>query len=287
MPNLTDLNTVRQLCSRYGFTLSKGLGQNFLINPGICPKMVAAAGIDRGAGVLEIGPGFGVLTREAALRAAKVVAVELDPRLPPLLAETLAGLENVKIVSGDALKLDLAALIRAEFSGLRVAVLANLPYYITSPLIMKLLEDRLPVENITVMVQREAAERICAAPGSRGAGAVSLAVQYYAVPRTLFTVSPGSFTPPPRVTSAVLQLQPRPAPPVAPQNEAFFFSVIRAAFNQRRKTAVNALSGGLSLPKPAVEQAVTALGHGPLVRPEALDLADFCTLSDLLLPLRR
>ncbi|HIV88055.1 MAG TPA: 16S rRNA (adenine(1518)-N(6)/adenine(1519)-N(6))-dimethyltransferase RsmA [Candidatus Pygmaiobacter gallistercoris] len=282
MPNLTDLATVRELCRRHGFALSKGFGQNFIINPTVCPRMVEAAGIDRGFGVLEIGPGIGVLTKEAALRAAKVVAVEVDQRLPALLAETLAEFDNVKIVLADVLKTDLAALIQQEFAGLRVAVIANLPYYITSPILMKLLEERLPVESITVMVQREAAQRICAAPGSRQVGAISLAVQYYAEARTLFTVSPGSFTPPPKVTSAVIQLRPRTDPPVRPASEQRMFAVIRAAFSQRRKTAVNAISSGLSLPKPQVAAAVAALGRGELVRPEQLTLADFAALADQL-----
>ena len=160
MPNLTDVKVIRDLCARYDFALSKGFGQNFIVNPGICPRMVEAAGIDESFGVLEIGPGIGVLTKELAARAAKVVAVEVDERLPPLLAETLADCPNVKIVMGDVLKVDLTKLIAEEFAGLKVAVCANLPYYITSPIVMRLLEERLPVEHITVMVQKEAAERI-------------------------------------------------------------------------------------------------------------------------------
>lgn len=282
MPNLTDLSTVRALCQKHGFALSKGFGQNFIINPTVCPRMVEAAGIDRSFGVLEIGPGIGVLTKEAALRADKVVAVEVDQRLPPLLDETLAEFDNVKIVLADVLKTDLVSLIREEFSGLRVAVIANLPYYITSPILMKLLEERLPVESITVMVQREAAQRICAVPGSRQVGAISLAVQYYAEAQSLFTVSPGSFTPPPKVTSAVIQLRPRTEAPVHPANEARMFAVIRAGFSQRRKTAVNAISAGLNLPKSQVTAAVAALGKGELVRPEQLTLADWAALADSL-----
>lgn len=282
MPNLTDLKTVRALCERHGFSLSKGFGQNFIVNPGICPKMVEAAGIDRSFGVLEIGPGIGVLTKEAALRAAKVVAVEIDRRLLPLLAETLGEFDNIKVINEDVLRLDLAALIQQEFAGLRVAVVANLPYYITSPILMKLLEERLPVESITVMVQKEAAERICAEPGTRSAGAISFAVQYYAKPKILFTVSPGSFTPPPKVTSAVIQLVPQREPPVHPVSEERMFAVIRAAFGQRRKTAVNAISAGLGLPKQRLQQAVAALGLDERIRPEQLTLAQMASLSDLL-----
>ena len=167
---LTDIAYVRDLCARHGFTLSKGFGQNFIVNPGVCPKIVEAAGIGPEWGVLEVGPGIGVLTRELARRAARVVAVEVDNRLPPLLAETLAGYDNVEIVMQDILKVDIAALIREKFAGMPVAVCANLPYYITSPILMRLLEEKLPIRQITVMVQKEAAERICAAPGTRQAG---------------------------------------------------------------------------------------------------------------------
>ena len=160
--NLTDISTIKTLCAAHGFSLSKEFGQNFIVNPGICPKIAEAAGIDERFGVLEVGPGMGVLTKELARRAKKVVAVEVDKRLPPLLAETLAEYENVTVVEGDVLKVDLAALIRDEFPGLRVAVCANLPYYITSPIVMKLLEERLPIEHITVMVQKEAADRLSA-----------------------------------------------------------------------------------------------------------------------------
>lgn len=282
MPNLTDPKFIRALCERHGFTLSKGFGQNFIVNPGICPKMIEAAGIDQNTGVLEIGPGIGVLTKEAALRAGKVAAIEVDSRLYPVLDETLAEFDNVQIIPGDVLKLDLAALIREQFDGLKVAVVANLPYYITSPILMKLLEEELPIESITAMVQKEAADRICAKPGSREAGAISLAVRYWAEPKILFTVSPGSFTPPPKVTSAVIQLAVRKTPPVTPKSPARMFGVIKAAFGQRRKTAVNAISAGLSLPKASVEQAVATLQKGPLVRPEQLTLEDFAQLSDLL-----
>ena len=167
---LTDIAVIRRLCAAHGFSLSKGLGQNFIVNPGVCPKIVEASGIDETYGALEIGPGIGVLTKELALRARKVVAIELDTRLPALLAETLAGFSNIRVVQGDALKLDLAALIRQEFPGMKVAVCANLPYYITSPLVMKLLEDKLPLQHITVMVQKEAAQRLAALPGTREAG---------------------------------------------------------------------------------------------------------------------
>ena len=280
--NLTDLATVKDLCARHGFQLSKGFGQNFIVNPGVCPKMVESAGIDRTWGVVEIGPGIGVLTKELALRAGKVVAIEVDDRLPPLLDETLAGLDNVRVVMGDVLKTDLAALIQQEFAGMPVAVCANLPYYITSPIVMRLLEERLPVEHITVMVQKEAAERISAAPGTRAAGAISYGVAYYAQPRLLFTVQPGSFFPPPKVTSAVIQLVLRPQPAVETPDEAGYFKLVRAAFGQRRKTAANSVSAGLGIPKARVMQALEAAGLSPMARPEQLTLEDFCALQKAL-----
>ena len=176
MPELTDLSVIRTLCEKYDFALSKGFGQNFIINPGLPPKIVDASGVDKSWGVLEIGPGIGVLTKELAQRAAKVVSIEVDERLPPLLAETMAGVENFKLVLQDVLKVDLRALIEEEFPGMPVAVCANLPYYITSPIVMKLLGDRLPIQNLTVMVQKEAADRLAAAPGTRASSAISCAV---------------------------------------------------------------------------------------------------------------
>ncbi len=276
---LTDIAYVRDLCARHGFTLSKGFGQNFIVNPGVCPKIVEAAGIGPEWGVLEVGPGIGVLTRELARRADRVVAVEVDNRLPPLLAETLAGYDNVEIVMQDILKVDIAALIREKFAGMPVAVCANLPYYITSPILMRLLEEKLPIRQITVMVQKEAAERICAAPGTRQAGAISYAVAYYAKPQVLFSVQPGSFYPPPKVTSAVIRLEVHPEPPVPVPDEAAYFRLVRAAFGQRRKTAANAISAGLGLPKAQVTAAMEQAGLPATARPEQLTLEQFAALS--------
>ncbi len=276
---LTDIAYVRDLCARHGFTLSKGFGQNFIVNPGVCPKIVEAAGIGPEWGVLEVGPGIGVLTRELARRAARVVAVEVDNRLPPLLAETLAGYDNVEIVMQDILKVDIAALIREKFAGMPVAVCANLPYYITSPILMRLLEEKLPIRQITVMVQKEAAERICAAPGTRQAGAISYAVAYYAKPQVLFSVQPGSFYPPPKVTSAVIRLEVHPEPPVPVPDEAAYFRLVRAAFGQRRKTAANAISAGLGVPKARVTAALEQAGLPATARPEQLTLEQFAALS--------
>ncbi|WP_346669129.1 16S rRNA (adenine(1518)-N(6)/adenine(1519)-N(6))-dimethyltransferase RsmA [uncultured Subdoligranulum sp.] len=280
MPNLTDLSTIRDLCARYDFTLSKGFGQNFIINPGICPRIAEAAEIGPGWGVLEIGPGIGVLTEQLCKRADKVVSVEVDKRLPPLLAETMAGYDNFKLVLQDVLKVDLKALLAEEFGDKPVAVCANLPYYITSPILMRLLEEKLPIRNITVMVQREAAQRLCAAPGTREAGAISYAVAYYAQPKMLFTVQPGSFYPAPSVTSAVIRLDVRQEPPVElPEGqESAYFALIRAAFSQRRKTAANAIANGLKLPKAQVLAALQKAGMDKRARPEQLTLQDYAAL---------
>lgn len=279
MPNLTDVSVIKDLCDRYGFSLSKGFGQNFIVNPGICPKIVQAAGIDESYAALEIGPGIGVLTKELAKQASKVVSVEIDTRLPQLLQETLAEFSNIEIVQGDVLKTDLRSLIAEKFQGLKVAVCANLPYYITSPILMKLLEERLPIEHITVMVQKEAAERITALPGTRAAGAISYAVHYYAEPQLLFSVQPGSFYPPPKVTSAVIQLVLRKEPAVQVDDEQAFFRLIRAAFSQRRKTAANSIASGLGIAKAEVTQALEAAGLSAMVRPEQLTLEDFAKLQ--------
>lgn len=282
MPNLTDIQTIRDLCARYDFALSKGFGQNFIVNPGICPKIVEASGIGPDWGVLEIGPGIGVLTKELALRAKKVVAIEVDKRIPPMLEETLAEFDNVEVILQDVLKVDLKALIAEKFAGMPVAVCANLPYYITSPILMRLLEEKLPIESITVMVQKEAAQRITAEPGTREAGAISYAVAYYSEPRLLFSVQPGSFYPPPKVTSAIIQLMVRPQPAVEVQNETGYFKLIRAAFSQRRKTAANSVSSGLNLPKAEVMAALEKAGLSPTARPEQLTLEDFRALQNAL-----
>ena len=249
MPELTDLSYVRALCEKYDFALSKGFGQNFIINPGIPQKIVDVSGVDKRYGVIEIGPGIGVLTRELAKRAAKVVSIEVDERLPPLLAET---------------------------------VCANLPYYITSPIVMKLLGDRLPIESLTVMVQKEAADRLAATPGTRASSAISCAVSYYATSKMMFTAAPGSFYPAPKVTSAVVRMDIRPTPAVQVEDEEGYFALIRAAFGQRRKTAANAIASGLSLPKENVIHAIEAAGFDARIRPEALTLEDFAAIQQAL-----
>ena len=280
---LTNISYIKDLCARYGFSLQKGYGQNFIVNSGICPKIAEHAEVDENCGVIEIGTGIGVLTKELALRAKKVVAIEIDTKLLPLLEETLADFDNIKIINKDVLEVDLNALIAEEFGDMPVMVCANLPYYITSPIIMKLLEDRIPVENITVMVQKEAAQRICAKEGSRDAGAISLAVNYYAQPTVCFNVSPGSFFPPPKVTSSVIRLDINKQPKVAPKSEKNMFRLIRAAFIQRRKTFVNSTSATLGISKADIEAALAQIGEKPMVRPEQMTLEQFCALSDILL----
>ena len=280
--NLTDISTIKSLCSQHGFSLSKGFGQNFIVNAGICPKIVEASQINEEYGVIEIGPGIGVLTQQLARAAKKVGAIEIDTRLPALLKQTLSDCDNVTVIEGDVLKTDLAQLIKDNFDGLKVAVCANLPYYITSPIIMKLLEERLPIDSITVMVQKEAADRLSAQPGTRDAGAITYAVHYYAKPQTLFTVQPGSFYPPPKVTSTVIKLSLHKQPPVSPKSEEAMFKTIKAAFLQRRKTAANSISAGTGIEKAKILAALEAIGAPQTARPEQLTLQNFADLSDIL-----
>lgn len=282
MSRLWEPKTIREVLGRHGFHFSKALGQNFLINPGVCPRMAQESGASDCAGVIEVGPGLGVLTWELAQVARKVVAIELDRRLFPVLEETLADCPNVEVVQGDVLKLDLGALIEEKFGGEEVCVCANLPYYITSPVILRLLEEKLPLKSLTVMVQKEAAQRLCAAPGEKGCGAVSVAVHYHSAPQLLFGVSRGSFMPPPKVDSAVIRLDLRREPPVCVEDEGWFFQVSRAAFAQRRKTVANSLSASLRLPKPQVEAALAAAGIAPNARAEELSLEQFAALSQTL-----
>ena len=279
MQRLSDISTIRAVMEKNGFSFSKALGQNFLINPSVCPRMAALSGAADCAGAVEVGPGIGVLTWELSQVAKKVVSVELDKRLLPVLGETLADCGNVKIVNADVMKLDLRRMIEEEFGGGQVAVCANLPYYITSPVIMRLLEERLPITSITVMVQKEAAERLCAHPGERACGAVSAAVWYYAEPEILFGVSRGSFMPAPNVDSAVIRLRIRKAPAVDIADEKFFFRVVKAAFAQRRKTAVNSIANTLGKNKQAVTAAFEAAGVPLNARAEALTLEDFASLA--------
>lgn len=284
MENLSNISVIRDVLSRHGFSFSKGLGQNFLINPTVCPRMAEMGNAQPGWGMIEIGAGVGVLTAELAQRADKVVCIEIDSRLLPILDETLAEYDNIKIVNQDVLKVDLHKLIAEEFPDMPVAVCANLPYYITSPIIMNLLESRLPISSLTVMVQKEAAQRICAMPGSREAGAVSIAVRYYCEPKVLFQVSRGSFMPAPDVDSTVIRLDIRKQPAVDVKREEDFFRVVKAAFSQRRKTLSNTLSSGLSMNKTQIAELLERAGVASNLRAEQLSMQQFADIANALNP---
>lgn len=280
MANLSDISVIKDILSRNGFTFSKALGQNFLVNPSVCPRMAEMCGADEETGVLEVGPGIGVLTKELALRAKKVVSIEIDERLPVVLKETLSEFDNVKIINDDVMKLDLHKLIEEEFPGMRVVVCANLPYYITSPVIMKLLESKLPVDAITVMIQKEVADRLCAEAGTRNAGAITVSVNYFASARKLFDVSRGSFMPAPNVDSAVIRLDIKSKPDMYVSDEKKFFSMVKAAFGMRRKTALNAISAGMSLPKNEVAQAIEKSGLDINIRAEKMTMEELAALCE-------
>ena len=280
--NLTNPSELKLLLGKHGFRFSKAMGQNFLIAAWVPERIALEAGIDEGTGVLEVGPGVGCLTHELAQYAGKVLAVELDERLRPVLSETLADCENAEVLFGDVLKQNLPALVKEHFSGLRPVVCANLPYNVTSPLLTAFLEAGC-FETVTVMIQREVAKRLCAKPGTADYGAFTVFTQWHAEPEILFDVSPGCFLPAPKVTSSVVKLTVRKAPPAEVQSEKRFFAVVRAAFNQRRKTLLNALSSGLSgFAKEQIAQAIADCGLDEKVRGEALGIAEFARLSDRL-----
>lgn len=264
----------------HGFHVSKSLGQNFLINPTVCPRIAELGNAKPGFGILEIGTGVGVLTKELAKRADKVVAIELDQKLFPILDETLAGFENIKIIHGDAMQYDLKKLIAEEFQGLQVAVCANLPYYITSPMIMRLLEEKLDITSITVMVQKEAAQRICASVGSRESGAVTVAVAYHGEAMKLFDVSRGSFLPAPNVDSCVMQIALYPENPWNVQDENLFFRMVRSGFSQRRKQLAGVLCNAFAIPKSEILEIFETSGIAPSIRIEALTMPELVRLSN-------
>lgn len=280
MERLSDIGEIKRILGSHGFTFSKAMGQNFLVNPSVCPRMAQLCGADENTGVLEIGPGIGVLTNELCKIAKKVVSVELDTRLLPVLEETLAEHKNFKVINHDVLKLDLKKVIAEEFQGMDVVVCANLPYYITSPIIMKLLEDKLPIKALTVMVQKEAADRLCAQVGSRESGAVTVAVNYYSEAEKLFAVSRGSFMPAPNVDSAVIRLNVSDKPRIEVKDEKLFFKMVKSAFAQRRKTISNSITSGLSLSKEAFKTACDNAGISPTARAEALTLEELGMLCN-------
>lgn len=283
--DLCNINEIRDLLTRHGFHFSKAKGQNFLVQSWVPQRIAQEAGVDGGCGVLEIGPGIGPLTEQLCRRAGKVVAVELDQRLRPVLAETMAAHDNLALIFADILKQDIPALVREQLAGLRPMACANLPYYITSDILAALLEARC-FQSVTVMVQKEVAQRICARPGSGAYGAFSVFCQYHAEPSILFDVPPSCFLPQPKVTSAVLHLKVRQTPVCPVRDEALFFRVVRASFVQRRKTLVNGLASGFGqLSKAQLTEAVTACGFAPNVRGETLSIPEFAKLTDFLLPL--
>ncbi|MBD5160960.1 MAG: ribosomal RNA small subunit methyltransferase A [Oscillibacter sp.] len=282
--NLCDIREVRALLGRHGFRFSKSMGQNFLIADWVPREIAAAGGGDGTCGVLEIGPGIGCLTRELCRRAAKVVSVELDPALPPVLAETMAGAENFTLISGDVLKLDVPALVDERFRGLTPLVCANLPYNVATPILKALIEAK-RFRTITVMVQREAALRLTAKPGTGDYGALSVYAQYHTRPEILFDVPPDCFLPAPRVTSSVIRCRVRETPAVSPAcGEEFFFRTVKAAFALRRKTLCNSLCTvfGSRLGKDGVAEAVARCALAPAVRGEALGMEEFAALADSL-----
>lgn len=280
---LTNIGTVKEILGRHGFNFSKGLGQNFLINPDVCPRIAEMGNAREGYGILEIGTGIGVLTKELALRADKVSAVEIDTRLMPVLDETLKEFNNIKIYNEDVMKADLQQIIADDFAGLNVAVCANLPYYITSPVIMLLLESRLPIDSITVMVQKEAAQRLCAKVGSRESGAITVGVNYYGSVKQLFGVSRGSFMPSPNVDSAVIRIDIDKEHCLTEEEEKFFFRMVKAGFSQRRKTLANSLCSMLGIAKNDVYSALSGLGISESVRIEALTMEQLMALANELM----
>lgn len=274
-------NTIAVL-QKYGFVFQKKYGQNFLIDPHVLDKIVAAAGIGPDDFVVEIGPGIGTLTQYLAYAARSVCAVEIDKNLIPILEDTLSDYDNVEVINNDVLKVDLAALAKEKNNGRPIKVVANLPYYITTPIIMGLFENHVPVESITVMVQKEVADRMQTGPGSKDYGALSLAVQYYAEPYIVANVPPNCFMPRPKVGSAVIRLTRHKEPPVEVKDEKLMFDIIRASFNQRRKTLANGLNNSdkITCSKEIITEAIEKLGKGASVRGEALSLQEFASLSN-------
>ena len=288
--DIATLSRTRELLEKYGFSFKKSLGQNFLIDPNILQRIVSVAQLSRDKAVVEIGPGIGALTEVLCRAAGKVLAIEIDQRLLPILQESLAPYDNVQIVHGDVLKLDLHRLLAEHLSAYeQVSVVANLPYYVTSPILMKLLEERLPLERIVVMIQKEVAARVAAEPGSKDYGSLSVAVQFYAEAEVAMTVPAGVFIPRPNVDSAVLNLRLRERPAVAVEDEQLFFRVVRACFAQRRKTLYNNLLHNL-FGKENKEQVISllqAVGLDPMRRGETLSLAEFARLANEIARLRQ
>ena len=283
-PTLGNPQNTIAVLQKYNFSFQKKFGQNFLIDTHVLDKIIASAEITKDDMVLEIGPGIGTMTQYLACAARKVVAVEIDKTLIPILEDTLSEYDNVQIINQDVLKVDLAKLAEEENGGKPIKVVANLPYYITTPIIMGLFENHVPLKSITVMVQKEVADRMQVGPGTKDYGALSLAVQYYAKPYIVANVPPNCFMPRPKVGSAVIRLERYEEPPVQVADEKLMFRIIRASFNQRRKTLVNGLKNSpeIQFSKEEIEAAIETLGKGASVRGEALTLEEFARLSNIL-----
>nr|WP_206529719.1 16S rRNA (adenine(1518)-N(6)/adenine(1519)-N(6))-dimethyltransferase RsmA [Brevibacillus sp. SYP-B805] len=285
MKDIATPSRTRDILEKYGFSFKKSLGQNFLIDTNILHNIVETAQLDKEKGVIEIGPGIGALTEQLGRAAGKVVAVEIDQRLLPILDETLGPYPNIEIVHGDVLEIDLHRLIRERFSGYqKISVVANLPYYVTTAILMKLLEERLPLEHIVVMIQKEVADRIAAKPGTKDYGSLSVAAQFYAEAEVAMVVPASVFVPRPHVDSAVIKLTLRKQPPVEVADEALFFRVVRASFAQRRKTLLNNLQHNLFTKeqKDQVIQLLAAAGIDPARRGETLSLQEFAGLANVI-----
>ena len=281
MIDVCNMQQIKELLAKYGFRFSKSKGQNFLNQRWVPERIVSESAIDSTCGVIEIGPGFGPLTQELCKKAGKVVALELDTTLKPVLAETVGEFDNLEIIFTDAMKADLPSLVAEKFSGLRPAACANLPYYITSPILMKLLECGLPFDYITVMIQKEVADRLCSPAGGKDYGAITAVLSYYGEAEKLFVVPADKFIPAPKVDSEVIRIRLYKERPYNPKNEALMFRTIKAAFAQRRKTLSNALSAGFSeLTKEQINDIIASCGHEPTVRGERLGIAEFVALSD-------
>lgn len=287
-PTLGNPQNTIAVLQKYNFVFQKKFGQNFLIDEHVLDKIIRAADIGPDDFVLEIGPGIGTMTQYLSCAAGKVVAVEIDRALIPILEDTLEGFENVRVINEDILKVDIGKLAREENGGRPIKVVANLPYYITTPIIMGLFENYVPIQSITVMVQKEVADRMQVGPGTKDYGALSLAVQYYAKPYIAANVPPNCFMPRPKVGSAVIRLDRYEKPPVEVSDEKMMFRLIRASFNQRRKTLANGLKNSpeLDFTKEEIEQAIASLGKGPSVRGEVLTLEEFAALTDRLCAIR-
>ncbi|MBE6015827.1 MAG: 16S rRNA (adenine(1518)-N(6)/adenine(1519)-N(6))-dimethyltransferase RsmA [Lachnospiraceae bacterium] len=284
MADIGNPKSTMEIISKYNFNFKKDFGQNFLIDGNVLSRIVECAEVTGDDTVIEIGPGIGSMTQYLCRAAKHVIAIEIDKTLIPILEETLGEYDNIQIINEDVLKVDLKAIAEEYNGGRPVKVVANLPYYITTPIIMGLFEKDVPIDSITVMVQKEVADRMQVGPGTKDYGALSLAVQFYSKPHIVLNVSPECFVPKPKVGSAVIRMDKYDEPPIKAQDSKFMFKVIRAAFNQRRKTLVNALknSAELSLDKESIESAIRELGLSPTVRGEALTLEEFARLSDIL-----